>query len=49
MQSKLVWDGSEVMKGMIDNEKVIRKVDWQSQLSLKNFSKMRTEAIELEG
>lgn len=49
MESQLGWDGSEVMKGIIDNEKVIRKVDWQSQLSLKNFSKMRTEAVELEG
>ena len=37
------------MKGMIDTEKVIGTVDWQSQLSLKNFSKMRTELVALEG
>lgn len=48
VESQLGWDVSEVMKGMIDNEEVIRTVDWQSQLSLKNFSKMRTESVELE-
>lgn len=38
MESKLGQDGSEVMNGMIDSEKVVEKVDQQSGLSLKNFN-----------
>lgn len=45
MESKLGWDRSEALKGMIDNERVKRKVDWQSQLRLRNLSKMKPEAI----